>query len=259
MFFTTNNTKKFNNNINKIIEEIESSNSNINTRELLLDRKAIPIVIRTFINKFKYNYFLRNTFKKVVKNNKLNNIGPEILIKDNLTRWLSTYYMIERFIYFREEISKVIEKANNLSNSKKKELNLESFTIEAEDWDYIIKIVDILEFFKKPTIKLQGSSSNVYTIVYISQLYIKLREIRYRVTDLFIKEGLKQAIDKLILYYPITSTNISKLKDLYLITVLDPHFKLDIFSTLDFNSEVISNIRLYFIEIYNNYKESLVI
>jgi hypothetical protein len=70
---------------------------------------------------------------------------------------------------------------------------------------------------------------------------------------------LKQAIDKLILYYPITSTNISKLKDLYLITVLDLHFKLDIFSTLDFNSEVISNIRLYFIEIYNNYKESLVI
>jgi hypothetical protein len=86
MFFTTNNTKKFNNNINKIIEEIESSNSNINTRELLLDRKAISIVIRTFINKFKYNYFLKNTFKKVVKNNKLNNIGSEILIKDNLTR-----------------------------------------------------------------------------------------------------------------------------------------------------------------------------
>jgi hypothetical protein len=168
--------------------------------------------------------------------------------------------MIERFVYFREEISKVIEKANNLSNSKKKkELNLESFNIEAVDWDYIIKIVDILEFFKKPTIKLQGSSSNVYTIVYISQLYIKLREIRYRVTDLFIKEGLKQAIDKLILYYPITSTNISKLKDLYLITVLDPHFKLYIFSTLDFNSEVISNIRLYFIEIYNNYKECLII
>jgi hypothetical protein len=90
------------------------------------------------------------------------------LIKDNLTRWLSTYYIIKRFIYFREEISKVIEKANNLSNSKKKELNLESFNIEAKDWNYIIKIVDILEFFKKPTIKLQGSSSNVYTIVYIS-------------------------------------------------------------------------------------------
>jgi hypothetical protein len=59
MFFTTNNTRKFNNNTNKIIEEIESSNSNINTRELLLDRKAIPIVIRTFINKFKYNHFLK--------------------------------------------------------------------------------------------------------------------------------------------------------------------------------------------------------
>jgi hypothetical protein len=73
-------------NTNKIIKEIESYNSNINTRELLLDRKAIPIVIRTFINKFKYNYFLKNTSKKVVKNNKLNNIEPKILIKDNLTK-----------------------------------------------------------------------------------------------------------------------------------------------------------------------------
>ena len=41
--------------------------------------------------------------------------------------------MLERFIYFRKEISKVIKKANNLSNSKKKELNLESFNIEAKD------------------------------------------------------------------------------------------------------------------------------
>jgi len=85
-FFTINNTKKFNNNINKVLEEIENTNYNFNTIELLYNKKALPILIRNFINKFKYNHFLKNTFKKVVRNNKLNNIGPEILIKDNTTR-----------------------------------------------------------------------------------------------------------------------------------------------------------------------------
>jgi hypothetical protein len=153
-FFTINNTKKFNNNINKILEEIENTNSNFYTIELLINKKALPILIRNFINKFKYNHFLKNNFKKVVRNNKLRNIGPKILIKDNTTRWLSTYNMLERFLYFKEEINIVLDKASNLSSSKKKELNLESFNIVEDDWNYLIKIVDILEFFKKPTIKL---------------------------------------------------------------------------------------------------------
>jgi hypothetical protein len=62
--------------------------------------------------------------------------------------------MLERLLYFKEEINIVISKANKLSNSKKKDLNLEYFNILVNDWDYIAKIIDILEFFKKPTIKL---------------------------------------------------------------------------------------------------------
>jgi hypothetical protein len=75
--------------------------------------------------------------------------------------------MLEQFLSFREEISLVLNKANSLSNSKKKDFNLESFNIIEEDWDYLTKLIDIIEFFKKPTIKLQGSSSNSYAIVYI--------------------------------------------------------------------------------------------
>ena len=123
------------------------------------------------------------------------------------------------------------------------------------NWDYITKIVDILEFFKKPTIKLQGSSSNTYTILYISQLYNKLKEISCIVDDCFIKEGLKQAIDKLLYYFPINSNNINKLKDLFIITLLDLHFKLEIFTFLEYNIEIISNIKKYFIEVYKRYKE----
>lgn len=180
-FFTINNTKRFNNSITNLVED--------NTTIDFSTRKALPSLIRSFINKFKYNHFLKSNFKKVVKNSKLNttNIGPEILIKDNSTRWLSTYNMLERVLYFRDEITIILNKANNLSNSKKKELSLDFFNLKEEEQDYIIKIVDILEYFKKPTIKLQGSTSNTYTIVYISQLYNKLKSIEDIIDDSFLK------------------------------------------------------------------------
>jgi hypothetical protein len=41
--------------------------------------------------------------------------------------------MLERFSFFREEINIVLNKANSLSNSKKKDFNLESFNIIKED------------------------------------------------------------------------------------------------------------------------------
>jgi hypothetical protein len=41
--------------------------------------------------------------------------------------------MLERFLSFKKEISLVLNKANSLSNSKKKDFNLESFNIIEED------------------------------------------------------------------------------------------------------------------------------
>jgi hypothetical protein len=41
--------------------------------------------------------------------------------------------MLERFIYFREEITIVLNKANSLPSYKKKDFNLESFNIILED------------------------------------------------------------------------------------------------------------------------------
>ena len=35
--------------------------------------------------------------------------------------------MLERFIYFKEEINLLLEKANNLPNSKKNNINIDSF------------------------------------------------------------------------------------------------------------------------------------
>jgi hypothetical protein len=41
--------------------------------------------------------------------------------------------MLERLIYFKKEISIILNKANNLSNSKKRDLNIESFNIIEAD------------------------------------------------------------------------------------------------------------------------------
>ena len=41
--------------------------------------------------------------------------------------------MLERFLLFRKEITLVLNKANNLSRSRKKVLNLESFNILVKD------------------------------------------------------------------------------------------------------------------------------
>jgi hypothetical protein len=58
------------------------------------------------------------------------------------------------------------------------------------------------------------------------------------------------------LYYPILDTIIEPLKDLYLITTLNPQFKLDIFKSLTYNRSTIEEIRNYFLEVYNTYKEN---
>ena len=50
----------------------------------------------------------------------------------------------------------------NLSNSKRKEINLESFFILLDDWNYIIKIRYILEMFRKPTINYK-----IVLVIYI--------------------------------------------------------------------------------------------
>lgn len=41
--------------------------------------------------------------------------------------------MLDRFIYFKEEINIVLSKASLLNNIKKKDLNLETFSLKYKD------------------------------------------------------------------------------------------------------------------------------
>ena len=97
IFFNTNNTKKFNNKIQNMIDSYEFRNSNTYINRLLEKNRALPITIRTYITKFKNNHFLKNNFKKVVQEYKEDTSKIENLDKDNITRWLSTCNMIKRF------------------------------------------------------------------------------------------------------------------------------------------------------------------
>jgi len=87
-FFNNNTTKKFNKDINNIVED-NIDNNIIDIKLLLANSKALPNIVRTTINRFKYNHFLKHLFKKVSLNKRIennSNIGSKILIKDNVTR-----------------------------------------------------------------------------------------------------------------------------------------------------------------------------
>ena len=58
---------------------------------------------------------------------------------------------------------------------------------------------------------------------YINRLYNKLEDYIEKETNPFINIVLKQANNKLIKYYPIKDiNNFNKIKDLYLVTILNP-------------------------------------
>ena len=168
--------------------------------------------------------------------------------------------MLERFIYFKEEINLLLEKANNLLNSKKNNININSFIITNNKWNYLILIRNILEIFRKPTIKLQTSNYIIiyYIIPYITKLLSKIENYtlkNFKETNPYLSITLLEAYNKLLDYYSIKDkTNINKLKDLYLTILLNPCFKLEIFNTLGFNNIIINKIKDYFIKIYNKYK-----
>jgi hypothetical protein len=86
--------------------------------------------------------------------------------------------MLERFIYFKEEIISLIEEASKLPNNKKQSYKVDRLNVTEEEWRFLDIIKSILEIFRKPTIKFQASNySNSFLIIpYINKLIIELEE-----------------------------------------------------------------------------------
>lgn len=138
------------------------------------------------------------------------------------------------------------------------------------------EVKDILELFREPTIIFQARDYETITWTIptigslIRDLDIKL-SYEYNRSNPYIKAGLEAARDKLLEYYPIrdsTTKNeltnktllFEKLKDLLVITVLNPKLKLSIFrhSTLNFSTDLEIDLRVYLKSIYNIYKQEYI-
>ena len=151
--------------------------------------RSLSSIIKSIIKAIRNNYYLKNNFRKLVLEYKAKNKaknGSKKLILDNSTRWLSTYNMLDRFIYFKEEIAILLERANNLEKKKRDNINIDSFNISKNEWNYLIKLRNILEIFRKPTIKLQSSnySSIYFTIPYITKLLVELDKLTINIDNI---------------------------------------------------------------------------
>ncbi|KAM9934050.1 hypothetical protein OXX80_006350 [Metschnikowia pulcherrima] len=133
-FFKTKKTKKF----ETILQKAQEDHPTL--CESLPKLRSLPGVIRSILNGIRHNHFLKNNLRKLVQERNSSeedntvrnrNSGPETLLKDNETRWLSTLRMLERFIYFREQITVLLILAENVKVSKR--LKLEAYTIEDDE------------------------------------------------------------------------------------------------------------------------------
>lgn len=272
-FFIKDNSKSYYNTLNTLA----TTNPGFEKRLDII--KLLPSRIRGIINAIRFNHFLKNTFKRLVENkNKAlkSKKGFEELLRDNDTRWLSKWAMLDRFIYFRKEIASLALKVNDLPKSKQKNIKID-LNISEEDWNYIISIRDILEPFRKPTIKFQANKYEVIslTLLYYKELLNKINKAiinEVNILNPYITYGLVEAKRKLLEYYPIEDTttidinnklaptktiSFNKLKVLYLTSILDPHIKRNGLEYLGFSPKVLEETIDYLRELYNTYRDNI--
>lgn len=225
--------------------------------------------------------FLGNTFAATVGEKRYSDnqsATPETSLKNNDTRWLSTYKILQRFSYFRDEIELLLNRVRRHLRSKQQgSEEVDAFSMDESDWNYIQTISSILDIFVQPSLLLQGytyKTANL-TIPVVLSIWRKLKDLNNE----FMKEhnpllslGLLDASKILLEYYPIRDTDIEPLKHLYLATVLDPRIKLDGLrrgffppgqscSDSDSTSEdqisrqILHSINDYFREVYRHYKK----
>lgn len=252
-FFRVKRTRKFEtslNEINRLHPELE---------DLALSMKALPGVVRSIISGMRHNHYLKNSFSKAVLRKKAaraSGSGPEVLLRDNDTRWLSTYKMIDRFLYFKEEIKELLRGASVRNRSD--DLNLESCEITELEWDYLANLRDILDAFRGPTIKLQASKYSTVnrTIPCVLKLLNSLEghyTTELKESNPYLALGVLKAREKLLEYFPVFDDNIEKMKDLYLATVLDPRYKVAFFQDVGFSDDQVTEIKNYFYEVFERY------
>ncbi|KAM9931831.1 hypothetical protein OXX80_008521 [Metschnikowia pulcherrima] len=223
--------------------------------------KFLPHKIRSILVQIRYNTEMRNSFKSLIREKpaqQSTNRGADQLLRDSDKRWVSTYHMIDRFLFFRDEIKKVLKMPRDESNKYFKD-----HEIIEEDWVYLESVRDILETFRLSTVNLQASSYPTIneTIPVIYGLMKSLNSAHFTKAceeNPFISKGVAEARQTILQYYPIYGESISENKMLYLAIVLDPRYKLAIFDYIRGLKNKIDAIKDSFYEMYDVYERKMV-
>ncbi|XP_013145332.1 PREDICTED: zinc finger BED domain-containing protein 4 [Papilio polytes] len=143
---------------------------------------------------------------------------PLRIIQDSVTRWNSTFYMIERFLKIKDSLCLYASKHNIPQ-------------ISPEEWSSLNKIVSILtpfEEIRNSLIDTKTCISSVIPMVYVLKHTLKQEKDKPDTNQVF-ETLISELIDELNSRFSDLSTNT-----LYsLATYLDPRYKLKFFNEID--------------------------
>ena len=89
------------------------------------------------------------------------------LIQDVITRWNSTYYMLERFLVLKNPL------ISSMANSDDYDVKVD-FT--NENWKLLAKVVKILKCFEEATKRLSNKSASISLTIPIVTIIMKQME-----------------------------------------------------------------------------------
>ncbi|GEQ69187.1 hypothetical protein JCM33374_g2858 [Metschnikowia sp. JCM 33374] len=224
--------------------------------------KSLPRTIRNIVKEVHGGSTIEYVFARLVETRTLREnttADPATLQMDNQTDWVSTYNLIDRFVYFRDEINGLLEQVRSYEKQERDALNLDVFEITDLQWDYLLTLRKILVVYYEATVELQASTkaSIHLTIPYVSYILKDLKTLNsdmLQSTNPYLARGLSEAYGKLHDYYPIHSNDGQRNLHLYLATVLDPRLKLAFFKQKGFSAEVIEQVKGHFYDVYYRYK-----
>ncbi|GEQ69019.1 hypothetical protein JCM33374_g2689 [Metschnikowia sp. JCM 33374] len=229
-------------------------------KDLLNFTSCLHTDIRNIIHTIPQHNYLFKTFRSLVDAREHTTKSPPSLVEDSDGSWISTYKMVDSFLYHRKEIDELLKKAKSLPKEQQEQFELECDEITEVQWNNLSSVRDILQTFKKCLEKIDSLNGpkNTLSILYIHGFLKDLDKYidsGFENTNPYIFKGLAQAKKVILEKYPIRDKDIAKMKTVYLMTALDPRFKLGLFKDLGFSDSVIDDIEKYFYQVYDRYKQ----
>ncbi|CAB5175595.1 unnamed protein product [Rhizophagus irregularis] len=215
-----------------IFEAIEDNNDNL---------KDAIYKLRKIVVKIRASPQLREHFKQQCT---AVNIKPLELIPDVSTRWNSTDDMITRALELKQPL-------HNIVSADK---DLRKYILSEEEWQYILDVHEILQYFKKstnfstgqqyPTLSCSVPVYN-YLLDKLEDEYDKRESEKGEENEVVV--ALNKSIEKLKQYYASTGALIYTVA-----TVMDPRFKLQYYKDNKWEDSYIQEAKRQVFELWKS-------